>query len=217
MPHAGNRPQPIEGVGVVHFHGTLQIELDIANEIVQGVQQTQIEFDTLADAGIVKTFGDLERLPVPGVDQLLAEGRQVVLTVGVDHVGDDLGAFVDQVHAAAQEVAGFAQALGIGVGDGQVAAAQQLGDLPGVDLVVLRLAAVDGLHVQRVAKDKGDVLGLAQIGQPVPAKQAFASDDQAVAVRRDGLEESGRLGGQIFVQDDGAALVEDANIHCPGV
>ena len=44
------------------------------------------------------------------------------MTVGVDHMGDHLGAFVDQVDAAAQEVAGFAQALGIGVGDGHAAA-----------------------------------------------------------------------------------------------
>ena len=38
---------------------------------------------------------------------------------------------------------------------------EQLGDLAGVDLVILRLAAVDGFHVQRVPKNKRDLLGLA--------------------------------------------------------
>jgi hypothetical protein len=42
------------------------VELDIANEIVQGIQQAQIDFDALFDAGIGKTLGNLERVPVPG-------------------------------------------------------------------------------------------------------------------------------------------------------
>src|SRR5262249_59478027 len=43
-----------------------------------------------------------------------------------------------------------------------------------------------------MAEHEGDVLGLAQIGQPVPAKQAFASHDQAVAEGADSLKEGGR-------------------------
>src|SRR5262249_43323101 len=100
---------------------------------------------------------------------------------------------------------------------GQVAAAQQLGDLLGIDLVVLRLATVDGFHVECVPEDKGDVLGLAQVGEPVPAKQALAGHDQAVAEGRDGLQESRRLGRHFLVQDDLAGVIEDAQVHCPGV
>ena len=156
-------------------------------------------------------------MAVPGIDQLLAEDGQVVLAVGVDEVGDHLGALVHQVHAAAQQIAGLAQALGIGIGLGQVAAAQQLGDLAGIDLVVLGFAAADGLHVQGVPEDEGDVLGLAQVGQPVPAEQALARDDEPVAIGSDRREESGRFGGHFVVQYDGAGLVEDAQVHGPGV
>jgi hypothetical protein len=37
-------------------------------------------------------------------------------------------------------------------------------------LIGFALSAVDRLHVQGVAWDEGDVLHLAQIGQPAPAK-----------------------------------------------
>jgi hypothetical protein len=36
-------------------------------------------------------------------------------------------------------------------------------------------------------------------GRPVPAEEALAGDDDGVAVRRDGFEEGGRLGGQFLV------------------
>src|SRR5262249_22519552 len=122
LAHSRNRTQPIEGVGVVHLDGAFQVELDIANQIVQTIQQTQIDLAALVDDGIDGSLGNLERLPVAGIDKLLAERRQVVLTVGVDHMRHDLGTFVDQVHAPAQEVAGLAQALRVSVGKGQVAA-----------------------------------------------------------------------------------------------
>jgi hypothetical protein len=76
---------------------------------------------------------------------------------------------------------------------------------------------VDGLHVEGVAEHEGDALRLAQIRQPVPAEQALTGNDQAVAVGRDRLEKGTRLGGQLLVQDDGAGLVENAQVHCPGV
>ena len=68
---------------------------------------------------------------------------------------------------------------------------EQPGDLLGVDLVVLGLAAVDGLHVQRVAEDEGDPLGGAEVGEPVPGEHALAADDQPVAVRGQRRQEVG--------------------------
>jgi hypothetical protein len=64
-------------------------------------------------------------------------------------------------------VTGGAHGLGIDVGLGQHAAAQQHGDLARVDAIVLGLAAVDRLHIQRLAEDEGDALLGAQIGEPV--------------------------------------------------
>jgi len=59
-------------------------------------------------------------------------------------VRNQLGTLVDQEHAAAQQVARFTPALGIDVSLGQGAAAQERGNLLGIDAVVLALAAVDG-------------------------------------------------------------------------
>src|SRR5262249_30613209 len=47
--------------------------------------------------------------------------------------------------------------------------------------------------------------------------QALAGHDQAVAEGRDGLQESRRLGRHFLVQDDLAGVIEDAQVHCPGV
>jgi hypothetical protein len=55
--------------------------------------------------------------------------------------------------------------------------AQQPGDLAGVDAIVLRLAAVDGFHVQGVAKHERDVLVGTEIGDPVPGEHALGADD----------------------------------------
>ena len=45
----------------------------------------------------------------------------------------------------------------------------------------------------------------------------LSSDDQAVAEGSNDEEEGGRLGRHLLAQDDGAALVEDAQVHCSGV
>jgi hypothetical protein len=55
------------------------------------------------------------------------------------------------------------------------------------DLVVLGLAAVNRLHVQRMAEHESNALGLAEIGKPVPGEHAFAGDDEPVAIRPDRL------------------------------
>ena len=76
----------------------------------------------------------------------------------------------------------------------QHAAAQEQGDLVAVDLVVLGLAAVNGLHVQGVAEHEGDVPRGAEIGQPVPGEHALDADDQFLAVEADRVEEVDRAG-----------------------
>src|SRR5437870_10286757 len=51
----------------------------------------------------------------------------------------------------------------------------------------------------------------------LPAKEALASDDQIVSEGRDGFEKGGWLGGHFLVEHEDAALVEDAQVHRPGV
>jgi hypothetical protein len=67
-------------------------------------------------------------------------------------------------------------------------------DLEGVELVVLRLSAVDGLHGQGVAQDERQALGGTDVGQPVQGEHALGRHDEIVPIGRDGLEEGGRRG-----------------------
>jgi hypothetical protein len=50
------------------------------------------------------------------------------------------------------------------------------------------------------AAAESDVLGVAQIGEPVPAEQTLARYDEVLAERGDGLEEDGGLGRQVLVK-----------------
>jgi len=93
-----------------------------------------------------------------------------------------------------------------------------VGDFFGVDAVVLVFAAVNGLEVERVGEDKGQVRGLAGIGQPIPAEHAFGADGQVVTVRGHELEEV----VEVVVLDVGvdelfAVPVHEADVHLPGV
>jgi hypothetical protein len=87
----------------------------------------------------------------------------------------------------------------------------------GVDLVGLGLAAVDGLHVQGVSEDEGDLLVLAQVGEPVPGEQALAGDGEAFAAGGDGAEEGFGCGGESLSEDGLALVVEGVQGEGPGV
>lgn len=51
----------------------------------------------------------------------------------------------------------------------------------GIDLVVLGLAAVDGRHVERMAEHEVNLLGGAEVSEPIPARDALHSDDEVAA------------------------------------
>src|SRR5262249_55421128 len=106
-----------------------------------------------------------------GEGELLGEGRQVVLAVEYLQMGKEAGTLADEEVATAEQVAGLAHALGVDVGQGEVASPEETSDLVGGDLVVLGLGPVDGLHVQGVTDQEGDLLLGAQIRQPVPAER----------------------------------------------
>ena len=113
-------------------------------------------------ARVAEALGDLGGA-VAGVGELLGEGRQVVLAVGVLTMwAMSWARWRTKKRAAAEQVAGLALGPGVDVGHREDAAAEQAGDLAGVDLVVLGLAAVDGLHGQGVAEDEGDALRASQ-------------------------------------------------------
>src|SRR5688572_11049626 len=63
---------------------------------------------------------------------------------------------------------GGAYLSGIDVGLWQHAAAQQGGNFLRIDLVIFGLAAVDGVHIERMSQDEGNALLSAEIGEPIP-------------------------------------------------
>ncbi len=68
-----------------------------------------------------------------------------------------------------------------------------------------------------MAEHEGDLLALAQVGDPVPGEHALDADHQAVAKGRDGLEQRFWAAGQVPVEDGVAVLVENADVHAPGM
>jgi hypothetical protein len=142
---------------------------------------------------------------------------QVVMGVGILNVSHQLPAAALEIHAPSQQVAGGAHVSRIGIGQREVAALEQCGDLEGVDLVVFGFAAMDGLHVQRVTQDEGDAVLGAQIGDPVPAKDALDTDDDVVQEGGDQLKKQLGLGMDILMQPGFALLVDDADVHFSSV
>ena len=56
-----------------------------------------------------------------------------------------------------------------------------------------------------------------EVGQPVPGEHALDRDDNPLSIRGNGFQEGLRVGFHIAMHEDLAALVEDADIHRPGV
>ncbi len=119
--------------------------------------------------------------------------------------------------AAAQQIPGHPHLWRVDIGHRQHPAPQQHGNLMGVDFIVLRLPAVDGLHIERMAQDEGDALAGTQLGQPIPGKNALHCDDQVVSIRRDDAHEGLGRRRDILMYEHRARLVEDANIHGAGM
>ena len=71
---------------------------------------------------------------------------------------------------------------GIDIGRRNQVGAQQMGDLLGVNAVVLVFAAVNGLEVERMGQDELDAGLGTGIGQPIPAEHALGADGQVVAI-----------------------------------
>jgi len=93
-----------------------------------------------------------------------------------------------------------------------------MGDFLGVKAVVLVLAAMNGLEVERMSQDEMDAGVRTGIGEPIPAEHALGADRQIVAIGRDEFEEI----GEVIVFDVGvyelfAVAIQHADIHLAGV
>ena len=156
----------------------------------------------LAHAGPIRRIGEAP----PKLGQLILRPRVV-------DVGQQLPPLPHEVQPAPQEIARRPHRGRIDVGLWQEAAAQQRGDLEGIELVVLGLPAVDGFHRQRVPQHEGNPLGGADIGEPVPREHALGRHDEILAIRGNGLEQRLRIRLDVAVHEHVAARVEDADVH----
>jgi hypothetical protein len=68
---------------------------------------------------------------------------------------------------------------------------------------------VDGLHVEGVAENEGDLLGSAEIGQPIPGEDALHRHDDVLAVGSEEIEENLGVRLDVALEEDGAFLVDD--------
>jgi hypothetical protein len=77
---------------------------------------------------------------------------------------------------------------------------------------------VDGLHIEGMAKNEGEVLSGTKIGEPVPAEDALGGDDEVIAEGCDSLKEEFGIASQVAMKNDVAGLVfEDAEMQGPSV
>jgi len=58
---------------------------------------------------------------------------------------------------------------------------------------------MNGLHIQRMSQDEGDLVLPAQISQPVPGKQTLARHDEPFAIGLDHLEKASGITRQVDV------------------
>lgn len=160
----GHRLQPILGSGIIALSMAGDEILQGLDLLLQAVHHHNVGLDVLAHTGVGEALGDIG--PVSLAFQFLVETGQVVLGIGQLDMTLDLRAHPHQVVAPAQQIPGGAHRLGIDIGQGEIPAPDQLGDLLGVDLVILGFPAMDGLHIQSPAENKRDTLLGAKIRQP---------------------------------------------------
>jgi hypothetical protein len=87
----------------------------------------------------------------------------------------------------------------------------------GIDLIVLGLATMDGLHGQSVAEHEGDVFPVTEVCEPVPGEGAFGRDDQVVAVGSHDVEECRGVRLDVAMDEHGSLGIEDADVEASGV
>jgi hypothetical protein len=89
--------------------------------------------------------------------------------------------------------------------------------LVGLDFVVFGFTAVNGFHVEGVAKDEGNLLLGTEISEPVPREETFDSDDDILAIGRNDLEQGVWAGLHVTRHHDLPISVQDADVHGPSV
>jgi hypothetical protein len=165
----------------VAFGRARNIEFHLTEEFIVVINEGHSQLNGFAHAGLRKVLFDA--FPIGCVGQLLANLGEVVLTVGVLDMGQEFRPLAHQMTTAAEQIASRPHRGRVNVGHGKHPAAQPHGDLVGVNLVVLGLAATNRLQRERVAQDEGHARAGTEISEPIPAEDTLHRDDHIVAVR----------------------------------
>jgi hypothetical protein len=126
-------------------------------------------------------------------------------------------AFAPQRRAPPPEGAGGPPRGRLDLGVRAPAAAPPRGHRVGIELVMLGLAAMDGVPGEGVSRDNGDGLCSAETGEPIPGAQACDGDDETLTVGRNGLEERCRRGVHRAGHQDLTSVAQEADGHGTGM
>ncbi len=101
----------------------------------------------------------------------------------------------------------------INIGHGHHAVPKQGRYLIGVYFVVLGFAAMDGFHIENMAKDEGNIFFTAEIGEPVPSKDA-AVNNKYVMIHQKKCSAYKQQEGQIYNVDELFELIRLTPSSC---
>jgi len=191
------------------------VAFEVPEDSVEMIDELEVGLDTLSNDGI----GELpcNTFSVDFVGNLFAELGEVTLAVGVLDVREEIGALMREVVTTPEQITCSTHSSWVNVSLRDHAGAQKSCDFAGIDFIVFDFGAVNGLHVESVSEDEGDPFFFAEISEPVPGEHAFDGDNDVFAVCFDSLEEGIGLSVDVLVEQDVPVLVEDTEIHGPGV
>ena len=179
LANAGHGLQQIPGMGVMVLGGFAAGECDVAKQGIVIGEERAIHCDALGHRRLGNALG--HAVSVGFVGALCADGREVRLAVGIVDRGQAFAALAGQGHASTPQGPGRAPLSRRDLGLREPTAAQQPGDVLGVDRVVFGLAAMDGLHGEGMTEDTRDTVCSPEVSQPVPGQHACGSQDDLSA------------------------------------
>jgi hypothetical protein len=169
----------------------------------------------LGHGDLLTTLGDPCTVGLVGT--LLAELGQGIRTVGMVHLRSKCRAFAPQGRAASEQIAGGAPGRRRDRGVWQQATAEQRRHLVGIALVVCGRAAVHGWHGESRPPHAGEACCCPYVGAPGPGEETLDGPYQAVTRGRHSLEKRCRRGCPVAVEQPGAIVAHDADVHTPGM
>ena len=158
--------QAVEDLRIMRCCGLDERQLQVGQQVVVGIDQREVDLNALLDGRLGEALRHAGSVRL--VCELLADRREVVLTIGILDMGQELGPFAREMQPAPEQVSGGTPLSRIDRGLREHAAAEQHSNRVGVDRIVLGLAPMNGFHVQGVAQDEGNPLLRAKVREPGP-------------------------------------------------